>query len=104
MSASPFVDLLKSIEHKEPENPSPDSRAPASTEEQAIVPPIPETVDESGIPASILEHLMLKLLYTRGEMLGRDLSEAMGLKFSLIEDFLEYLKHQHLIQAKTSLG
>jgi hypothetical protein len=46
----------------------------------------------------------MKLLYARGDMLGRDLSEALGLKFSLIEELIEFLKRQHLIQAKTSLG
>lgn len=71
---------------------------------ERIIPPVPETVEETGLPASLLEHLIVKLLYSRGEMLGRDLSEAMGLKFSLIEDFLEFLKRQHHIQAKTSLG
>ena len=100
MSVSPLANLLKTVAHKEPEEHQPDHHETSS----AIVPPVPETVEESGIPASMLEHLILKLLYTRGEMLGRDLSEAMGLKFSLIEDFLEYLKHQHLIQAKTSMG
>ena len=37
-------------------------------------------------------------------MLGRELSEALGLKFSLIEEFIELFKHQHFIEAKKSLG
>jgi predicted ATPase with chaperone activity len=52
----------------------------------------------------MLEQLILKLLYSRGELVGRDLSKALGLKFSLIEEFIEFLKRQHLIQAKTSMG
>jgi predicted ATPase with chaperone activity len=52
----------------------------------------------------MMEQLILKLLYARGEMLGRDISKALGVKFSLIEDFIEVLRRQHLIQAKTSLG
>jgi hypothetical protein len=102
MSTSPLADLLKAVERPQPERPRADTAD--STSPGGIVPPVPETVEESGLPASMLEQLILKLLYTRGEMLGRDLSEAMGLKFSLIEDFLEYLKHQHLIQAKSSMG
>jgi predicted ATPase with chaperone activity len=77
---------------------------PSEVEQQRITPPVPETIEEVGLPSAMLEHLILKLLYGRGEMLGRDLSQAMGLKFSLVEDYLEYLKRQYLIQAKTSMG
>ncbi len=80
------------------------SNADPSSEMDTIVPPVPETLDETGLPGSMLEHLILKLLYSRGEMLGRDLSKALGLKFSVVEEFIEFLKRQHLIQAKSSLG
>ena len=71
-------------------------------ETDAIVPPVPETLDETGLPGSMIEHLILKLLYSRGELTGRDLSKAVGLKFSVVEEFIEFLKRQHLIQAKGS--
>jgi hypothetical protein len=104
MATSPLTDLLAALENSESvssENQSFESNPP---ETGNIVPPVPETLDESGIPAAMLETLIVKLLYSRGEMLGRDLSEAMGLKFSLIEDFLELLKRQYHIQAKSSMG
>src|SRR5690348_10373690 len=69
-----------------------------------LVPPVPETLEEAGLSSSIIEQLIFKLLYFRGDVLGRDLSTAMGLKFSLIEDLIEYLKRQHLVQVKRSLG
>ena len=56
--------------------------------EQSVVPRLPETLDDTGLAGSVIEHLLLKLLYARGDMLGRELSEAMGLKFSLIEEFI----------------
>ncbi len=77
---------------------------PLEPEDQQLVPPVPETIDDTGLSSSFLEQLILKLLYGRGDMLGRDLSEAMGLKYSVIEDFVEALKQQHLILAKKSLG
>jgi predicted ATPase with chaperone activity len=77
---------------------------PLEPEDQQLVPPVPETVEDTGLSSSFLEQLILKLLYGRGDMLGRDLSEAMGLKYSVIEDFVEALKQQHLILAKKSLG
>jgi len=75
---------------------------PAQVENFA--PPVPETIEDTGLPASTIEQLVLKLLYSRGEVLGRDLSQALGLKFSLIEECIELLKHQHTIQVKKSLG
>src|SRR5689334_22428693 len=73
---------------------------PTATE---LVPPVPETLEEAGLSSSIIEQLVFKLLYFRGDVLGRDLSTAMGLKFSLIEDLIDYLKRQHLVQVKRSL-
>jgi hypothetical protein len=73
-------------------------------QEENFAPPVPETIEDTGLPASLIEQLILKLLYARGEMLGRDVSQALGLKFSLVEGFFEVLKHQHSIQVKKSLG
>ena len=44
------------------------------------------------------------MLYSQGDMLGRDLSEKLGLKFSLIEGIIDHFKHQRFIEAKKSLG
>jgi predicted ATPase with chaperone activity len=74
------------------------------TESSGIVPPAPETLEETGLAGSLVQQLILKMLYSRGDMLGRDLSEALGLTFSLIEELIEFFKHQHYIQAKKSLG
>jgi DNA-binding MarR family transcriptional regulator len=70
----------------------------------AITPPVPESIEECGIPPSIIEHLILKYLYFRGEMLGREISATLGLKFSLIDELLETLKRQHYVGVKKSLG
>jgi predicted ATPase with chaperone activity len=74
------------------------------TENETNVPPLPETLEDTGLAGSVVEQLILKLLYTRGDLLGRDMSEALGLKFSLVEEFIELFKRQHFIQAKKSLG
>jgi hypothetical protein len=76
----------------------------APAEPERFTPPIPETLEDAGLTNSDVEQLLLKHLYYRGELLGRDLSDALGLKFSLIEGILETLKRQHLAQVKGSLG
>lgn len=70
----------------------------------SVVPPVPETLEETGLTSSLIQQLILKMLYVRGDMLGREIAEMLGLKFSLIEGVIEFFKQQHLIQAKKSLG
>jgi predicted ATPase with chaperone activity len=69
-----------------------------------IVPPVPESIEETGIPPAILEHLVLKYLYFRGELVGREIGNLIGLQFSLIDEMLEIMKRQHFVAVKTSLG
>lgn len=73
-------------------------------EEEEIVPPVPETIAETGLAESIIEQLILKNLFFRSEILGRELASCIGFKFSLIESIVDSLKHQHLVQVKRSLG
>jgi hypothetical protein len=74
------------------------------TAKLTFAPKEPETLAETGLPASTVESLILKIIYFRGDLYGQDLSIAIGLKFSVIEDLVETLKLKHHIQVKRSLG
>ena len=76
----------------------------SAVSEDLVVPPVPEGIADTGVPGSLIEQLIIKILYFRGELLGRDLGQALGLKFSVIEEIIETLKRQHMITAKRSLG
>ena len=69
-----------------------------------IQPPVPESLEELAIPPAIVEQLVLKYLYFRGELLGREMGSLLGLSFSLIDELLEALKRQHYVGVKKSLG
>ena len=69
-----------------------------------FVPPVPQTVEETGLHETLIEQLLLKNLYFSGELLGRDLAGALGLKFSLIDNILEFLKRTRLADVKRSSG
>jgi predicted ATPase with chaperone activity len=69
-----------------------------------VVPAVPETLADIGIPQAIIEHLILKYLYFRGELVGREIGTLMGLQFSLIDEILEMLKRQHFVAVKKSLS
>jgi hypothetical protein len=70
----------------------------------ALVPRVPESINETGLSAGLIEQIILKLLYFRGEVAGRDIALGMGLRFSVIEELLETLKRNQLLQVKRSLG
>lgn len=44
-----------------------------------FVPPIPQTVEQTGLTESFLQQLILKILYYRAEAVGRDLAKHLGL-------------------------
>jgi hypothetical protein len=67
-------------------------------------PPVPETLEETGLTTTFLEQHMLRTLYFRGEMIGRDLARGMGLKFSIIEPIIEMFKRGQIVQMKRSAG
>lgn len=69
-----------------------------------LAPPEPETLEQTGLPESTIEQLILKVLYFRGDTYGQDLSTAIGLKYSVFQDVVESLKVQHQIHLKRSLG
>jgi hypothetical protein len=69
-----------------------------------IAPPEPESLEQTGLADSLVEQLIVKILYFRGDVYGQDLSSAIGLKFSVIQEIVETLKLRHLVQVKKSLG
>ena len=69
-----------------------------------FAPPEPESLEQTGLAESLLEQLIVKILYFRGELYGQDLSRAIGLKFSVIQDIVETLKLQYLLQVKDQLS
>ena len=73
-------------------------------EGEAFAPPVPQRLEDTGLTEATIEELILKTLFTRGEVIGRDIAGAIGLKFSVIEPRVEFLKRQRLIEAKGSLG
>jgi hypothetical protein len=69
-----------------------------------VVPPVPESLHDAGIQQSIVEQLILKYLYFRGELVGREIGQLLGFQFSIIDEILETFKRQHFVAVKKSLG
>jgi predicted ATPase with chaperone activity len=76
----------------------------AEPELKDFVPSSPNSLEEAGLTAGLVEQLVLKNLYFRGEILGRDLGKALGLNFSVIEPVIDFLKRSRLVEVKRSSG
>lgn len=64
----------------------------------AEAPTAPETLQEAGLTLGFLSDSILRTLYSRGVMLGLDLSKLMCLPFKVIEEGLKFLKDEKCIE------
>lgn len=78
--------------------------SPALQRSKRFNPPELETLEDSGLPESLIQQLILKFLYFQGDLMGNELASAIGFRFSMIEKLIEDFKVQHLIQVKGSRG
>ena len=68
------------------------------------VPPVPESLEQTGLSHTFFEQHLLRLLYFRGELIGREIAQCIGVKFSIIEQVIEGFKRAQLVQLKRSVG
>jgi predicted ATPase with chaperone activity len=61
-------------------------------------PSAPETLTQAGLTLGFLNDLILRTLYTRGTLLGLDLSRLLCLPFKVIEDPLKFLKDEKCVE------
>ena len=71
---------------------------------RGLYPPVPQSLEDTGLPLSLVEQILLKLLYFRTELSGRDLAKEMGLPYSLIDPIVESFKRGHVIAVRRSFG
>jgi DNA-binding MarR family transcriptional regulator len=65
---------------------------------------MPESLEQTGLSRTFFEQHLLRLLYSRGELIGREIARSIGVKFSIIEPVIEGFKRAQLIQLKRSVG
>src|SRR6516225_8599286 len=61
-------------------------------------PTAPDTLEEAGLTLSLLNDMILKLLYVRGAMLGLDMARFLCLPFKIMEPALRFLKDEKCIE------
>ena len=61
--------------------------------------PEPDTIEATGIPREFIAELILKLLYQRGLLTGRQLADELCLHFSgVVDPILDYLKQKQFLK------
>src|SRR5262245_51330802 len=61
-------------------------------------PTLPETLREAGLSLAFINDLLLKTVYIRGGMIGRDLAQSLCLPFKVIRDPLRFLKDEKALE------
>src|SRR5437870_727503 len=61
-------------------------------------PVAPETLKEAGLSAGFVNDMVLRSLYVRGGMVGRDLAQFLCLPFKVIRDCVKFLKDEKCIE------
>lgn len=66
--------------------------------------PQPTTIEETGLSFTQLVDLCVKAVYFRGRPSGREISDALCLPFSVVEELLAFLKREKVIEVVGSGG
>jgi len=76
--------------------------APATTE--GIKPPVPETLEDTGLSGSLIGDLALKTLYLQGARTGRQLETFLRLPYAILDPILMDLQQRRLMEVRGSEG
>lgn len=80
------------------------SRA-TSPAEPSFIPPVPRTLEETGLSPALLTDLALKILYNAGYLTGGQLAERLRLPYTgVTEGVLDFLKREQLVEVQGARG
>ena len=69
----------------------------------APAPHVPTTLEEAGLRADLVEHLLVKTLYT-GEATGLVLADRLRLPFHMLEPHIEHARVERLVEVRGATG
>ena len=92
---------LFSVEERRPDVTPP---VPIASRPTVLVPQIPELIAATGLSASFIEQLVLKLLLLHSGISGAELAAAAGLSSNVIDSLLDSLLQAQLVQVWSSSG
>jgi predicted ATPase with chaperone activity len=69
-----------------------------------VMPPTPDSLEETGLQAGFVTDLLLRTMYVRGAILGHALAESVRLPFPIIDDLLLTMQHRRLAEVRSVTG
>jgi predicted ATPase with chaperone activity len=73
-------------------------------EQERFVPPVPDSIEDTGLTVAQIGDLLLKILHQRGAMQGDALAEVIALPFTLIDDILLSAQQRHFVEVLQAFG
>ena len=80
------------------------ARPPDSVTEQALRPPVPETIADTGLSPEAISDLLLKTLYVQGARTGKQLVDVIRLPFDMVDERLLTLQQTRLVEVRRTIG
>lgn len=77
---------------------------PADPRPEVEAPPVPETLQETGLTDAFVTDLLLKTLYAQGARTGDQLSNYIRLPFGILDDITLTLQQRRLIEVRGTEG
>jgi len=71
---------------------------------EPLRPPLPETLEDTGLSVEVVVDLMLKALYLQGARTGQQLMETIKLPFAFLDDQLMALQQRRLVEVRGTRG
>src|SRR5205085_3534323 len=70
---------------------------------RSAVPPVPRTIEDTGLPLDQIEQLIIKTMYG-AEATGTSIAERTRLPYALIEPIVERVRAQLLVEVRGASG
>ncbi len=80
--------------------PEPPPSAPAGRIAPRFFPPQPRTLAETGLTQTMIEELILKALFSTGEMRGSEIAQRICLPSVIVDDIIDGLRKQKFLDLK----
>jgi predicted ATPase with chaperone activity len=72
--------------------------------ETRLLPPVPGSIEETGLSGEFVTDLLLKTLYVQGARTGSELSDALKLPFTILDQLLLDLQQRRYVEVRGTRG
>ncbi|MEE9208139.1 MAG: ATP-binding protein [Gemmatimonadota bacterium] len=79
-----------------------DSPALVASDNLSPAPPVPDSLEDTGLSEGMLTNLMIKMLYSRGAMTGELLKTSLCIQFAILDEIMQDLQQRRLAEVRGS--